>query len=386
MNFIETLSAFSGLKSSKPFIEPSFFPVVPEKYITISTENHQSKQWDHFQEYIDIIYPILNKNNISIVEIGQNKINLNNVIGLKGATGPNQWSYIIEKSLIHIGPENFLSQLASYHSRPFIAFFSNTTPEYSWPNWSNNDNQIAIQADLQGEKPSFSGDENPKTINRISAEEVASKTLSILNIPNDFDKFEVFSIGSLYSSNLVEIVPDFIPDNNFFNRSLINIRMDYHFNESLLPNFASNRKVSIVTDKEIDFKILMHIKPAIEHIFYKISEDSSEKYIKEIQSKAIPFSLIASKEHDISMIKYKFFDFEIIEEEKKSKKDIDNIEKLCDTTRYKSKKKIFSKDGEFSSKPSYDKKIKTHNDEIIIDEEEFWEDINHFKLYNLKGK
>ena len=68
----------------------------------------------------------------------------------------------------------------------------------------------------------------------------------------------------------------------------------------------------------------------------------------------------------------------------KNKKDLDNTEKICDTTRYKSSKQIFSKEGRFSSKLSYDKKIKTHDDQFIIDEDNFWEDSEYFKLYNLK--
>lgn len=383
MNFIDCLSSFTGLKSSSPFINSSFFPVVPEKYITISTENHQSKQWDHFQEYIDTIYPILKKNNISIIEVGHNNVNLKNVISLKGATNSNQWSYVVKKSLLHVGPENFISQLASFHSKPFIAFFSNTTPEYSWPTWSNEKNQIPIQANLNGKKPSFMGEENPKTINNISSEEVASETFKILNIPNEFKKYDVFSIGQLYSNKLIEVIPDFTPDNNFFNKSLINIRMDYHFNEQILPHFASNRKVSIITDKEIDIKVLLHIKPAIEKLFYKVNQDFDLNYIKQIQSMAIPFTLISSLGSDPKMVKFKFFDFKVIEEDKKTKKDIDNIEKLCDTTRYKSSKLIFSKSGKFSSKPSYDKNIQSHEDEIIIDEDKFWEESDHFKLYNI---
>jgi ADP-heptose:LPS heptosyltransferase len=197
MNFVESLSLCAGLKYSKPFIEESFFPVVPEKYVTFCTENHQSKQWDHFQEYLNIITPILKKNGISVVEIGDNEVKLNaSIISLKGATGPNHWSYVIRNSLLHVGPENFISQLASFHNTPFIAFFSNTSSEYSAPIWSDKKNQILIKADLKFDKPSFLASERIKTINNIPAEEVAQKTLDALNIKNDFNKYEIFSIGS----------------------------------------------------------------------------------------------------------------------------------------------------------------------------------------------
>ena len=95
-------------------------------------------------------------------------------------------------------------------------------------------------------------------------------------------------------------------------------------------------------------------------------------------------TLIAKDTADISLTRLRFFDYKVEEDFKTTKKDLDNIENICDTTRYKSSKTIFSKDGEFSSKASYDKKINKHSDQLIIDNKDFWEDLHHFKLYNLK--
>jgi len=384
MHFVESLAVGAGLKSSRPFIEDSFFPIVPEKYITFCTENHQSKQWDHFQEYLDIISPILQKNNISIIEIGSNDVKLNGQINLKKVTGPNHWSYIIKKSLLHVGPENFISQIASFHNRPFIAFFSNTDPEYCAPLWSKPENQTLIQADLKSKKPSFLGEEPVKTINTIPAERVAHETLNLLGIENDFNKYEIINIGHSFKQTLIEIVPDFLPEPNFFPKSLINIRMDYYFNESALPNFCNQRKVAIVSDREININLLLNIKPSLENVFFKVDENSNENYFKQLKEIGIPFSLIAKRESDLQATRLKFFDWEVQEDIPATKKDLDNIDKICDTTCYKSSRNIFSKDGQFSSKSSFDKKIKKHKDQLIIDEDEFWEDSSYFKLYNLK--
>ena len=50
MNFVESLSLASGLKIGRPRIETSFFPVTPKRYITIHSENHQSKHdWQDTQ-------------------------------------------------------------------------------------------------------------------------------------------------------------------------------------------------------------------------------------------------------------------------------------------------------------------------------------------------
>jgi hypothetical protein len=385
MNFVESMATSCGLKSGSPYIEQSFFPIVAEKYITFSSENHQSKQWDHFQEYIDLLNPILKKNNIRIVEIGSNDLQFQNVIGLKGATNANHWAYIIKKSTLHFGPENFLSHLSSFFDIPRVLLFSNTTPEYSSPNWAKNtQNQHIIQSTLNGEKPSFSAQEQIKTINTIPAEQCAAKTLDLLNIKHSFNQYDIFNIGPSYHQKLIEIIPDFVPDQNFFPRSLINIRLDYHFNEDNLIHFANNRKISIVSDKKMDINKLSRIKPAISHLYLKVDENFDEDYVETLKLNGFNLSLILDKSANLAQTRLRFFDFEVAEESKKKKKDLDNVEKICDTTRYKSSKQIFSKEGQFSSKSSYDKKTKTHDDQLIIDEDSFWEDSEYFKLYNLK--
>lgn len=385
MHFIESMSLLSGLKSKRPFIEESFFPVVSEKYITICTENHQSKQWDHFQEYVNLILPILKKQNIGIVEVGKNKVHIAGVIGLKGPTNENHWSFIIKNSLLHIGPENFIASLAAYHNVPLISLFSNTSPEYAAPNWlGSSAEQTFVTPDIKNHKPSFSAQENDKTINKINAEEIAAKTLNSLGIENDFDRYSIFSTGKFYHVKVIEVVPNFMPSPNFFPKSLLNIRLDYHFDLNLVPHFANQRKVGIVLDRQLDINLLMHIKPNLDNLFFKIDESSDIEYFNFIRQKGFKFNLIAKETADLSETRFKFFDWQVSEENKKDKKSLDNFDKICDTTRYKSSKMIFSKDGQFSSKSSYDKGIKSHDDQIIIDDAEFWNEADHYKLYNLK--
>lgn len=385
MHFVKNMSNTLGLESRKPHIEESFFPVVPDKYITICTENHQSKQWDHFQEYINLIKPFLTKNNIQIVEVGANKVKLQSIISLKNVTNPNQWSFIIKNSLCHIGPENFLSCLAAFHDTPSISLFSNTSPEYSNPNWVNQEYSThIIEPDRGTSQPSFAAQEHPKSINKISAEEVAAKTLSCLSIENNFNAYDIFYIGPLYHVSTIEVIPDFVPQPNFFPQSLLNIRLDYHFNTESLNHFASNRKISIVSEREIPIEKLNSIRPNLDSLFFKVDESFDIDYAKELKEKGFKTELIIKDGADISNTRLKFFDWMISEESVSKKKDLDNLEKVCDTTRYKSSKMIFSKKGQFSSRSCYDNDIKTHADQVILDEDDFWAQSHYYKLYNLK--
>ena len=385
MHFVKNMSNSFGLKSKKPHIEESFFPVSPEKYITISTENHQSKQWDHFQEYINLIKPFLNKNNIQIVEVGANKVNLQSVISLKNITTPNQWSFIIKNSLCHIGPENFISSLAAYHNVPSISLYSNTTPDYSNPSWARKNYKTdIIESITQNKIPSFAASENPKTINQISAEEVAEKTLSRLSIKHDFLKYDVFHIGAVYHISNIEVIPDFVPQPNFFPNALINVRLDYYFNTETLAHFANGRKISLISEREVAQEKLNAIKPNIDNLFFKVDESFDIKYAKDLKQQGFKVELVVKKGADISNTRLKFFDWNVSEEQTSSKKSIDNQTKICDTTRYKSSKMVFSKKGQFSSKICFDKNIPVHDHQMIIDEDDFWNYSHHYKLYNLK--
>ena len=388
MNFVESLSLSSGLKASRPFIDDAYFPVVPQKYITFHTENHQSKQWDHFQEWINIIKPHLDKKGIDLIELGWNNLQHQHAISLKNAVNVRQASYILKNSLAHIGPENILIQLASYHHRPFIALFSNTTPQYAEPLWSPPDsphpNQFCISAPRGALKPSYMAQENPKLINSITAEEVAAKTLDILEIPHDLGLVDPVYTGNLYHTRCVEVVPDFVPSPRFFPKSLLNIRMDYHFHEEALEALALNRKLGIVTDKNINLNLIKKLRPSIEAIFFKINETTDTSYIKELKRLGLSVPLIAHPTANLPETRLNFFDWAVEEEENKTKKCLDNCSEICDTTRYKSSKKLFSKNIEYSSKSAWKQQIKSHEHQMIIDEDEFWSEVEHFKLYNIK--
>ena len=384
MNFVDNLALSTGLKSESPFISDSFFPIVAKKYITIATENHQSKQWDHTQEFVNLIKPILLKSNISIVEIGSNDVNIEGVVSVKGATNPNHWSYVVKNSLLHVGPENFISHLAALHETPQVVLFSNTSPDYAAPPWSKNSStQSFICAKLRNLKPSFAGEENPKTINSIPAEKVCSSALKLLGLDDFFQNFNCISIGSFFHNSLVEVVPDFIADPSFMPRSLLNIRMDYHFNEEPLIHFANQRRVTIVTDKNINKNLIAQIKPSIETVFFKVDENSDIDYMKSIKGMGVSLTLLLSKGADPEQTKLKFFDWPLEEEISKKKKDLDNLEKICDTTRYKSSKHLFSKGKKYSSRSAYLNNIESHEDQLVIDDEIFWEEADYYKLYNL---
>lgn len=388
MNFIENLSLSSGLKSRKPFLVENFFPVVPDHYITLHTENHSSKQWDHIQEFIDTIKPFLAKKNIKIIELGWNDLSLNNIDYSIKNTDPRNTAYIISKSMLHVGVENFLTQLSSHYDVPCVSLYSNTSPEVFAPAWGSklDYRSNCIFPHLPNHKPTYMGEENPKTINKIPPEMVLSKCLDALNISHDFNKREVLHMGPASHAKCLEVVPDFSPSPSFFPQSIVNVRMDYYFDEAPLETLASNRKISIVFDKPVNLSLIKRLSPNIEALFIRMNDSFDENYIKGIQSLGRQTVFILPHHLKDSDIRTKFFDIKIVSEEKKEKKDLDNHEKICDTTRYKSSKMIFSKNKEYPTKAAWKAGLETAENQTVIDTDDFWEESDYIKLYNIHDK
>ena len=388
MNFIENLSLHSGLKVAKPSINTCFFPIVAEKYITLHTEDHQSKQWDHLPEFIALIKPYLSKEGIEIVELGWNKEPIQGVSVSAKNIDPKNAAYILEKSLLHVGVENFLTQLSSFYDVPCVSLYSNTSAEVFYPSWGD-DAQYrgwCIEPSREKFKPSYSGQENPKSINSISAESVAAKCLDILEISHDFHSIDVLHTGEAYHAKCLEALPDFAPPPDFYPNSVINMRLDYHFEESVLPQFATGRKISIVSDKPVNVGLLRQLAPSIQALFFKVDQDFDLEYIESVRGLGRPLSLILGRDAEPSLTRNKFFDLKVETEEIKVKKDLDICDKICDTTRYKSSKMIFSKGKQYSSKAALQENSPTHDDEKIIDNPSFWEESQYMKLYNIHDK
>ena len=65
------------------------------------------------------------------------------------------------------------------------------------------------------------------------------------------------------------------------------------------------------------------------------------------------------------------------------KKDLDITEDICDNTFYHSKKTLISKNKKYNSKAAWKLNIEqTSEDQKIIDNDDFWEELQHMNIYN----
>lgn len=380
MHLLERYATSCGVKINKPYIYDSFFPLTVEKYISFQPfSKYSSKNYDLWQEVIDIILPFLEKENIKIVQIGiKEDKQFNHVTYLAGQTNISQAAFIIKNSIMHFGADSFGAHIASGYSKKILAIYSNNNIENVKPYWSKKEDLILISPQGGTKKPSYSAGENPKNINKIKPEEIAKGILNLLNIKYEQMPNTVY-IGEDYYNKTFEIIldqlinPDSIPIANPI------IRMDYHFNEQGLALFLEKKKCIIITDKTINIELLKSYKENIPQLIYIINENNDFNFVKELKRFGIPYVLISYlKDEDLNKYKIDYMDYGLIiqkEYNNKNKTTINSTSNLF----YISSKILVSSKGQFNSKFDW----LNRNGRTVVDHEDFWKESNYFYIFGI---
>jgi hypothetical protein len=378
MHILEQYALNCGLKINKPYIYEKYFPLPFEKYITFNPfGKFNSRKYSYWQEVIDLITPILNKENIHIVQMGgQNEIGYNNCTHLMGQTNFNQTAYIINNSLLHFGVDSFPVHVASYFDKKIVALYSNMYLSQSKPYWSNHENIELIQADLKNKKPSYSAEENPKIINNIKPEEIVKKILKLLSINHDFEHETIFT-GSRYEHYILESIPSIILPPEVLPGTLLNIRFDYieQIEEKdyiCTLNNLNNRNCAIITDKPIQIEHLLQLKDKITGIMYDITFKNIDfDFVNKVKFHGIKIDFIfnKSKNKDETILnnrKLELIDYpeliNIIESQEKPKEEIKQ------SNFYKSKKLFFANNKTYLSFAAYLEDKPVHLDKLNVNQ------------------
>lgn len=363
MHILEQYSLACGLKIGSPFIYEKYFPVPFKKYITFNPfGKFNSRKYSYWQEVIDLIFPILQKEDIHIVQIGaQNEAGYNNCFHLMGQTNFHQSAYVIKNSLLHFGVDSFPIHIASYYDKKIVALYSNMYASQSKPYWSKSENIRLIQAELNGRKPSYAPEENPKTIDNIKPEEIANNILNLLNISQRLEHNTIF-FGKDYKNIIIESIPSIIIPQQVFPNLLLNIRFDY-INEIEEKDYVCTqnnlkiRNCAIITDKPIEIEKLVQLKDKLINIFYDITfNDIDLNFVNKVKFYGIKIDFIFNKsknkdEISLNNKKLKLIDcpelINVVENQEKPKEQIKQSEF------YKSKKVLFANNNTYLSKAAY---------------------------------
>lgn len=396
MHLLEKYALSTGSKIKKPFIIKKYFPLPFDKYITIQNSSGMvGKCYDYFQDVIDFIFPILEKNGYKIVQIGSKEdISLNNVINLQGATNINQTAFILNNSKLHIGNDSFAIHMCSAFDIPLIALYSVSSPEIAGPFWKNQ-NQICLIP--ENWKPSFNPNENPKRVNEIKIEKILNAINKLL-FNDTKDSIETLIIGDEYKQNIIiEIFPNHVVPTQVFHNQILNIRFDYQ--KTLTEqdyiatlNNINSRPCTIVTDKPFNLQPFLQLKDKIKHIFYDITQDINLEFIKQLSLSGInhtPIFYLKNNQEILNIRKLECIDypFNINVIKQKTKLNINiNI-----NTFYKSKKIILFNSKTYLSKAAQecDKPVNLNNNLLIQNLNELnnlelfiEKDLNYSLVYN----
>ena len=392
MHLVEQYALSCGVKIDKPFVETAFFPLPFDKYIIIHPSSGMpAKNYDYFQDVIDLIYPYLQKNDIHIVQIGSKKDTaLDNCYHLQGTTKLNQTFFLIKNSLLVAGNDSFSSHVASGFNKKIVSLYSNSPKECCGPYWGDKDQQLLLQSTPIGPKPSFSPNESPKSVNNICSWEISRSILSLLNIKfSDLSK-KTFYSGSSYWNRALEVIPNFYSDVKVggFPDS-VNIRLDYRESITDLKHLLSNtlkwmsgRPVHLILRDEIDLNLFQPFLSGLQKISYSLSTRTNKDYVQTLKRTGKPLSFFCSDPEEIDEVQLMFLDCGVTLPPQGIKKDLDFDLSLCDNAFYKTSKMILSDNKIYSSLAYLEKGIEFSEEENIIDSPLFWKEIEYFKLYH----
>lgn len=392
MRLLDTYATNTGSTIDVPYIYTKYFPLPTEKYITLQAQTpYDSRNYEYWQEVIDIINPILIKNNIKIVHTGlKDEKKYNGVIDILGQTNINQFAYLIQNTLLHFGSDSFGVHLASHYDKPIVALYSISNPSVAGPHFGDSKKHILIKGyeNLGTKKPSYSQVEDPKSINTIKPEEIAKSILNLLNIKNEAI-YETVFIGNRYGQTLLECIPSVILPQNIFPNAPLNIRFDYidkiTENDYICTlNNLNIRNCVIITDKPLEVEKLAQLKNKITNLFYDITfNDINFDFINKIKFLGIKIDFVFNKgknkdENFLNNKKLQLVDYQeiinLIEHQEKAK------ELIISSKAYKSKKILFANNKTYLSKAAFieDKPVSTltfqnineiNNIDLLIEED-----------------
>jgi hypothetical protein len=370
-HLVEEYAKSCGVKIGIPKINPHFFPVVEDRYITIHNDKKvESKEYSYWPQVIELIKPILSKKNIKIIQIGSSgEATINGVDKHIVTNTLKQCSFIIKNSLAHVGIDSVPVHIASAFDKPIVSIYSHTYAATCKPYWNKKSKTICIESHRGGNKPSFSIKENIQTINFIYPEKIANSLLEVLDI-NEKINFETILIGERFNQKFLDVIPS--KKTLIFNET-INVRMDHCHNEDVLEDLLLRNNVEITTNKIINDRILNSKK--IRCINY-IADEFDVDFVKKIKKLGINHILLCSKEENLSDERKKLFDFqinsfnqkEIIESNKLKLKNVD-----LNKVKFYSNKKIICGD------QVYDSLFEFYNKR---NDSDFFIDLDWFYVYN----
>jgi len=302
---------------NKPYLVPHFFPIENGDFVTIhNSDKVPAKSYSYWPTVVKILKPELEKRNIKLYQVGaKGDQRIDGVDHFFDNITFKQSSYLLSKTLCHVGIDSVPGHIASVFDKPTVTLIAHTYAETCKPIW-NGDKALILESHRNGKKPSFSLNEDPKTVDLIKPEEIAQAVFDQLNFSQTKSQETLF-IGSKFLYKTIDIIPvkesPIIGEKN----AEVRIRMDVAFNENELIKILQKNEIShtIVTNQPINESLINGLKPKINKIIYNSAEFDA-KFLKFLRHSALTFELNCDDATQLSAQRKKFFHFDIVYENK----------------------------------------------------------------------
>ena len=304
MNLLKSFKTTTGLEPGKAHIYEKIFPLPFDNYIILETQSADpNKNYCFWSRIIELIKPILAKENINIIHFIDDKRYHFDDIYIDSSVLLTQKAYLLTKAKLFCGASKIYSLICSEYGikQCYLKY------DYYVDNISEQEN--VINSDFK--RKNFANP-TPSPINNIRPEEIAKKIIKMLfNYEPEFDN--TISIGRVYATQSIEIIPDNVFNIKSDGKNEIVIRMDYLFSEDNLDKQLDLLSASVVTNKPINKNILIRHSRKIKKLYYKIEKNSDAEFVDLLESLGIDFELITSLiEEDLNKEKIKYMDFKKI--------------------------------------------------------------------------
>lgn len=393
MHLLEAYALQCGAKIDKSFIYESYFPMPVEKFITFQAQSKMdAKDYDYWQDVLNMIAPVLSKAGIHILQVGgRNEFGYQRTIDIRGQTNFHQLAYVLRRSLLHLGPDSLGVHIASHFDVPIVGLYSVSMKEVSGPHFGNQDKQIIFECyrRVGNKKASFAAQESPKSINSVKPEEVAAAVFKLLGIEFEIP-IETVHVGSRYSFRVVrELIPNqpiMLPQPD----APVEIRYDLSPNDTILGHHLSYlKKAVILTDRAIRLDLLQRFKPNIATLVYRITENDDIDFVAKVVSLGINVILVSELSEEIlAPKKIKFYEYGKIHPLPKPKPaDVEELRKNVENLYFRSSKIIASGQHSFGSHAHVlaDKHLQNDHEYIkVIDSPKFWDDLDFYTIVRKK--
>lgn len=385
MHLIENYALNAAVKIDRPFIDPAFFPVASNDYITIHCSSGMpSKNFDYYEDVLKLIKPYLSDHNIDIIQIGlEGEPLMHNAQSLLGQTNLRQAAYVIKNSKLHLGNDSFACHFASYFNTPIVALYGPAIKETCRPYWGDQDKQILLEPDTKGQKPSYSAEERSKRVNSISTFKIASSVLDLLGIKHNLNEYNQIFIGDSFHHPTIDVVPNFDYDDKpeLHNVSYLNLRLDYSEHNDYLEQWLTKKPVNVYinSDKYLDI-IKKHLNN-VSQIHVTLDLKSKKTLASDIFNLNKHCQFYAENDENLPKIRINFFNVDVLNFDSKEQYSLDISNDMCDNY-FQSSLKLYSNSKAYPCKAYLDIEKESSKEQVCMDNEEFYKELVFFKIYD----